>query len=183
MPRKLRQFHRKQVALWLSSSSCGSFVKGLQPQNSLYSCGTVPDSHRIPHDYFPYIILYHPCIQDIKVIFLMYNIIFIKNIHFYNITILHILQYITKYNQYFCYLNAILTIYSLTFQNLRFNPACTASPLQAIIFEIILLMTKYEIPDVMHLSKKSCGNEKSIHNSFLIVHLPFLKYDMFWTSG
>lgn len=43
----------------------------------------------------------------------MYNIIFIKNIHFYNITILHILQYITKYNQYFCYLNAILTIYSL----------------------------------------------------------------------
>ena len=109
----------------------------------------------------------------------MYNIIFIKNIHFYNISILHILQYITKYNQYFCYLNAILTIYSLTFQNLRFNPACTASPLQAIIFEIILLMTKYEIPDVMHLSKKSCGNEKSIHNSFLIVHLPFLKYDMF----
>lgn len=26
----------------------------------------------------------------------MYNIIFIKNIHFYNITILHILQYITN---------------------------------------------------------------------------------------
>lgn len=102
-----------------------------------------------------------------------------KNTHFYDITMPYFLQYITKYNQYFCYLNAILTIYSLTFQNLRFNPACTASPLQAIIFEIILLMTKYEIPDVMHLSKKSCGNEKSIHNSFLIVHLPFLKYDMF----
>jgi len=89
-----------------------------------------------------------------------------ENIHFYNITILHILQYITKYNQYFCYLNAILTIYSLTFQNLRFNPACTASPLQAIIFEIILLMTKYEIPDVMHLSKKSCGNGKSFTTLF-----------------
>lgn len=64
---------------------------------------------------FPYIILYHPCIQDIKVIFLIYNIIFIKNIHFYNITILHILQYIIKHNRFFYHLNAIFMIYSLIF--------------------------------------------------------------------
>lgn len=81
---------------WHSDSvpqSCGPSVKGLQPQNSLYSCGTVPDSNRIPHDCFPYIILCDSCMQDIKVKFLMPKHVCLKNIHFYDITMPYFLQY------------------------------------------------------------------------------------------
>lgn len=81
---------------FLSALSCGSSVKGLQPQNSLYSCGTVPDSNRIPHDCFPYIILCDSCMQDIKVKFLMLKPICFKNTHFYDITMPYFLQYMTN---------------------------------------------------------------------------------------
>ena len=129
-----------QLPCWYFSMHLNSCLASLSFRNteSRWHSDSVPRpaaplwtaySHRTPHTVagqlriltgfpttaFPYIILYHPCIQDIKVIFLIYNIIFIKNIHFYNITILHILQYIIKHNRFFYHLNAVFMIYSLIF--------------------------------------------------------------------